>query len=202
MKRALFFYGTVFLLATVFLRQTSGSDWRFPVGLSYVHGFNDVVDFYESSVDADIFAIPVGVTFHPYYNFDFGLRLGMGVGPLSVVYIQYIGYGEDKFFLNIPLNINIGYTILPGFNVSPYLRTGLVYHAATGDYLESSKPGFFGAIGLEFLRKKRVGFGFEIAIDKAEMEFDEQYYSWGSYYSAGKTTLNPGKVLISVFAIF
>jgi len=183
MKRAFFFYGTILLLTTLFFNHANASDWRFPVGLSYVHGFNDVVDFYESSADADIFAIPVGVTFHPYYNFDFGLRLGMGVGPLSAIYIQYIGYGEDKFFLNLPLNFNIGYTILPRLNVSPYIRPGLVYHAATGDYLESSKPGFFGAFGLEFLRKKRVGFGFEIAIDKAEMEFEEPDDSWGSYYS-------------------
>lgn len=189
----------IFSLLIVFTDTVLASDWRFPVGLSYVHGFNDVVDYYEETVDADIFAVPVGITFHPYFNFDFGLRLGMGVGPLSVIIIQYIGSGDDKFFVNLPLNFNVGYTILPKFNVSPYIRGGFVYHAATGDYLKSSKPGLFGAFGLEFLRQKRVGFGFEVAIDKAKFEFEED----NSYYFSQNTTkVEPGKMLFSIFAIF
>lgn len=197
-------YVFIFLITIIlFLSQTDGyaSDWRFPLGLSYVHGFNDVVDYYEFSEDADIFSLPVGISFHPYYNFDFGLRIGMGMGPLSLIFIQYIGGGDDKYFLNLPLNFTVGYTVLPMFNISPYVRGGVIYHAATGDYLTSSKPGLFGAVGLEFLRKKRVGFGFEIAVDKAKMEFsrDEEFYY---YHFDRKTEVEPGQVFVSIFVVF
>jgi len=54
---------------------------------------------------------------------------------------------------------------------------------ASGEYVKSSSSGFFGGVGVEFLRKRRVGFGFEISVDTAE-------------------NIKPAGVMISVFAVF
>jgi len=198
-----FLISKVLLLMLVGL-LTCGSaraaDWRFPVGLSYVSGFDDVVDLCEDNLeeegyDVDTWDFPVGVSFHPYVQFDNGFRVGTGIGPLMVI----LG---DVDHLDIPLNVNAGYTFVPSADVSPYIRAGIMYHVATGDYVEGSTPGFFGAVGMEFLRQSPVGFGFEIALDTSEIEL-EKYERSGYYgYSEDKEDIEPIDVMFTIYAVF
>ncbi|WP_455203171.1 hypothetical protein, partial [Kaarinaea lacus] len=66
------------LLMTGFTQSTWAGQWRFPIAISYIGGINDVADLYdanitqESGVEVDSFGIPIGLNFHPYYEFDSG----------------------------------------------------------------------------------------------------------------------------------
>jgi hypothetical protein len=172
-------------------------DWRFPVGLTYVSNFQNIADLYEDNLKAEglitetVDAIPVALSFNPYVQFNSGLGVGAGVGPLMII-------TGDTSFVDLPLKLDLRYSI-PQINVSPYVRGGLSYHAASGDYVESSNPGVFGAIGVEFLRKKVVGFGFELSYDSSEIEFEREFPS-GSYSTIEK--IKPCEFTASLYAVF
>ena len=60
-------------LGLVAMVSAQAGEMRFPVGLSYIIGFKDVVDFYKEAKNAETsFYIPVGLVFSPYYEFDHG----------------------------------------------------------------------------------------------------------------------------------
>ncbi len=168
---------------------------RFPVGLVYIGGYKNLVDAYEDNLenegyDVDVTMIPAGVSFHPYLQFDNGIRAGAGAGP-----ILYIAGDANHF--ELPVNLNMGYTFLPNSNWSPYCRGGLIYHIASGDYVEGGDPGFFGAVGAEIKRFDRIGFGCEIGIDTSEIELEISD-------RRGRRTKKTATVdwMVSVFVIF
>ncbi|MEW6379704.1 MAG: hypothetical protein AB1611_08845 [bacterium] len=141
------------------------------------------------------------VSFHPYVQFDFGLGVGGGIGPIMVI-------AGDASFVNFPLKLDVRYAI-PRISVSPYVRAGLSYHAASGDYVDRSKPGVFAAVGVEFLRTKKVGFGFELSFYQAEIEFErkvETSYYYNYYYHTDYITttekIKPCEFTASIFAVF
>lgn len=93
------------VVAAVFIFVGIGSaqadEWRSPVGVTYVSGIGDIVDQYEDNLHADGFTtesadgVPVGISFQPYYEFDSGLGMGIGIGPVMAI------FGDVDFF-NIP----------------------------------------------------------------------------------------------------
>lgn len=190
-----------------FNRAQAAGEWRFPVQLTYVNGITDVYDLYKSNLESEgysvtsEFILPVAIAFNPQYEFNFGLRIGGGIGPMMMILT-----GEKNHF-GIPLNFNVGFTILPFAQVSPYVRGGIMYHLAFGDYLEKSTPGIFAAAGIEFLRKKAVAFGFEVAMDFTELEFktyDVDYDSWWGYEVnlSGTRKIKPAGLMIGLFIEF
>ena len=208
----------VLLIVIIFsLGQTclAGGDMKFPIQISYVSGLGDVYDLYVDNLKAigyDInsdFYIPIALSFHPFYEFDFGLRIGGGVGPIMLVLVQEKTiYGSSSStdyttYFDLPLNFHVGYTIIPRSPVSPYVKTGFVYHVNTGDYLKSTTPGLLLAAGVDFLRTKRVSFGFEVAKDFSESVFEqrEQDDYWGNYYTSEKT-ISTGGLTIGLFVRF
>jgi len=164
----------LFAFAFVLPCQTANAaEWCFPVGLTGITGFGDVVDLHKENLEAKGYIVdsstylPVGITFQPYVQFENGLRLGGGLGPFALILIDSPGTadGESSNFYDLPVNLNIGYTFLPESNISPYIKAGGLYHFAGGDYVEDISPGFFGAAGIEFFRKNMVSLGLEIAYD-------------------------------------
>jgi hypothetical protein len=179
---------------TLSLPAKAGIDWRFPVGLSYASGMTDVVDAMDDNFNlSDDFVWPVGLSFQPYAEFDFGLGIGASVGPIAMVFIDD-GWETDVSFM-VPLGLDVRYTFFRKGNVSPYARAGFKYIVAGGDYLDSGDPGVFGAVGVEFLRKKRINWGLEVGYCAAEVEVAGGYYG-------GPKDVKPCEWLISVFAIF
>ncbi|MFQ5901459.1 MAG: hypothetical protein ACE5IH_07885 [Thermodesulfobacteriota bacterium] len=182
------------IVGLFFSGSAKAADWRFPVGFTYISGIGDIADNYEDNLEAEgywvisVDAIPIGISFHPYVQFDNGFRVGTGIGPAMLI------YGDADFF-NIPINLNGGYTFFPSANTSPYVRGGIMYHIASGDYVEGTTPGFFGGIGVEFLRNRRVGFGIEIAYDTSEIELEKK---------VNNTTedIQPIGLMVNIFAIF
>ena len=68
----------------------------------------------------------------------------------------------------------------------------------SGDYVKRSNMGFFGAFGVELLRKKKMGFGLEISYDGAEVEIEKRAsYEYGSVEKIG-----PSKYMMTVFWVF
>lgn len=192
MKRGLVF--CLFIGILFFSSPAKAADWRFPVGLTYVSGFGDVVDIYEDNLVAEGYRvydtgnIPVGLSFQPYVQFDSGLGVGVGIGPISAI----IG---DASFVDFPLGLDVRYAFVPSANVSPYARAGVRYHFASGDYVKGSTPGFLGGIGVEFARKKPVGFGFEISYDSAEIEIER-------VRTNSTENIRPYGLTVSIFAVF
>lgn len=177
----------------LFLIQTAtAGEWRIPFGLSYVGGASKFLDQVEDNLESegyttDTFIWPVGLTVQPYYEFDFGLGAGFGVGPLVML-------AGDADATLLPVNACLRYAFMPKAKLTPYLRTGLSYIVASGDYIEGSSPGFVAAVGMEFLRHKRVGVGVEIGYDSSVVEMEDP--------PDGTTDIKVVGLLVSVQAIF
>jgi hypothetical protein len=192
--------GCVLLLG--FSSHANAADWRFPLGFTYASGFNDIVDIYENNLAkkgyiADTqYVWPIGIAFRPYFESESGLGFGTDIGPVMIV--STTGGYEDYSFFNLPLNLNMRYTPFPKSDASPYIRGGASYNLASGDFVDKSKAGLFGAFGLEFNRTKSIGFGFEIAYDTSEIEMRE--YKTSSKYSS--KAIKPGGFMASFFMVF
>jgi len=207
MKRKLHLSFFILVIALFSLNNARANDWRFPIHLNYVTGLNKVFDLYKNNMENEgytvisEFIMPIGVSFNPYYQFDFGLRVGGGLGPAFIVLI-----GENGYFA-LPLNINAGYTLFPNGPFSPYLKGGVSYHLAGGEYHHSSVPGLIAAAGLVLMNNRKVNLGFEISTDLSKVEFREEYEGYDPYYNYSFSerrykSLQPAKLLISLFIQF
>jgi len=204
MKKISYFF-VLLMVVGFFIKPTYAADWRFPVGLTYINSFGDVVDIYEDNLEAEGYIVdtswefPVGIFFQPYVQLDNGFRFGAGIGP-TIAFI-----GDDASFYDIPINVNAGYIFFPSANISPYVRGGLMYHIAGGDYVEGTSLGLFGGIGVEFSRKENVSFGIELSYDTSEIEF-EKYSSnnnyWWNSYESGTKDIKPYGLMFSIFVVF
>lgn len=199
----------LFLMLFLVSSSANATDWRFPFGLTYAGNFNEVVDLHEDNLKAKGYHVdtswewPVGLSFQPYVELDFGLGFGMGLGPIMFILTDTYGSNDDADFFNVPVNLNIRYSFLPKKNISPYVRGGVSYNIASGDYVESSSVGFLGALGIEFSRNRAVGWGFEVGYDSSEIEFN-RYYTYGYYhwYEGGTKDIKPIEWWASIFVVF
>ncbi|MDN5850051.1 MAG: hypothetical protein L0H63_10515 [Nitrococcus sp.] len=163
-------------------------DWRFPVGLSYANGIYDVKDAVEKNTSVSVYTvIPVGLSFHPYVEFtDIGLGVGASFGPAKLL------VGDLTSYI-VPVGADVRYTLFRNSNVSPYVRGGLRYSLAGGDFLSSGDPGFFAAGGIEFFRAQGgVCLGIEAGYDASEIEVD---------IGSRSRAVKPGALTISLFAV-
>jgi len=189
--------GCVLLLS--FSSYANAANWRFPLGFTYASGFHDVVDLHENNLEEKGYMVdtqyawPIGISFHPYVEFESGLGFGADMGPMMI-----ISTNTDYDFFNLPVNMNVRFTPFPKADVSPYIRGGVSYNLASGDFVESSKAGLFGALGIEFLRTKYVGFGFEASYDTSEIELKK--YKTSTKYSY--ENVKPLSFMVSFFMVF
>lgn len=191
-------------------------DFRFPVGLTFASGLLDVSDAIEdhffagwSTYDYDDFVFPVGLQFSPYAEFDFGLGVGLTLGPPAFYFVYedyyYYDYWDDYHYdevwasWSLPVGLDLRYSFHPlmeDSNVCPYVRAGLRYTLAGGDFLKSGdNVGFYGGVGLEFLRTKKVSVGIEAGYDTSELTVEAGPYR-------GEEDVESGKFMISIFAVF
>ena len=80
----------------------------------------------------------------------------------------------DADHFQMPLSVTAGYTFMQNGPVSPYVRGGLSYHIASGDYVDGSNMGFIGGVGVEFLKNKSNTFALalEAVYDSAEVDIE------------------------------
>lgn len=191
---------SVFAVAVFMMAQTGSADeWRIHFGLSYVGGLSDVVDFYEREIEDDgyeydsTWEVPVGLSLGASYEFSHGSRIGLDLGPAYVIYVEEMGGDASYSHWDVPLGLSYGFTFVPDAETSPYVRAGLRYHVTDGDFVDSSDPGVFGAFGVEFMRSKPVGFGFEVGYDSSTVTL---------LGDVAAEEVETGGLLVSVFADF
>ena len=145
--------------------QISHAASNHALGLSYTSGFGDVVDWHDNNLLVeDAFDVPIGISYRYIHTFSSGLRMDVGVGPVSLI-------AGDIEYHDIPAQLTLGYTFLKSGGFSPYLRGGVVYHINGGDYVKTSADfGLLGALGAE-MGKSRIRFFAEVAVDTAEATF-------------------------------
>ena len=147
-----------------------GGGFRFPIGLTYVQGAYDVTDkLKENFRISDDFVWPVGLSFSPYYEFNWGLGVGVDVGPAAIIDIQRFGASDNLNYI-VPVGAHVRYTLLRDKDFSPYARAGFRYPIVGGDFLKDGSPGAFGAVGVEFLSTKRVSLAVELGYDTSTVK--------------------------------
>ena len=157
------------ILATIALSLLGASsahalEWR--LGVAYASDVENVADLYEENLriqgfDAEVdLEFPLGLAAGVMYDWESGIRADVGLGPMF-----FIGGDVDHF--EMPLSATVGYNFMRTADISPYVRAGLVYHFASGDFYVSSDPGIFAAAGLDFER-----FSIEVSVDSSEVTFD------------------------------
>lgn len=166
------------------VRSPRDAGWRFPLGISFVSGETEVGDYYEDELGLEGNMLPIGLSFAPYYQFAHGSRLGVDLGPVSFIRVE-----SEIESWDIPVALSYGFRFLPDAFVSPYLRAGVKYHIFTGDRVEDSKPGAFGAAGLEFFRTEKFFVSLEVGYD-------------GSEVTLGETAVQPGQVMVGLQIVF
>ena len=146
-------------------------EWTVGPGIAYVKNINHVIDIYEADTRAqgktvDVSkALPIGVSFDADYQMDNGVRIGAGIGP-------YFRLSGDVKHFELPINGTLGYLFLPEQQVSPYIRGGVVYHIASGDFYENSTPGVLVGGGIDFARRSKLSGTVELTFDASKIELD------------------------------
>ena len=193
MKKEKWLISIIILL--FWIQPVFAGDWHFPLGLTYISGFYDIVDIYEDNLEEEGYLVdtveapPLGISFHPYFQFLDKFAIGCGIGPL--MYID----GDVVEFFALPFSLDGRYFFLKTAGTGLYLRAGVKKYFASGDYVEDSTPGFFGGLGLELLKNKKVNMGFEVLVDYAEIEFED-------LKNDDTKDICPNPVIVSVFVIF
>ena len=180
------------VLLFAFAGSAQAVEWR--LGLSYASGVSDVADLYEDNLrldgrEADVdLKFPVGVAASFVYDWTTEWRTDVGVGPVFAI-------GGDVRHLEIPLSATIGYQFLPHSRYSPYVRGGVIHHFASGDQYDSSTPGLFAAVGVDFTH-----FTLEIATDQSKVKFDRlRCPSGGGACTLGTTELSTYDIIASFY---
>ena len=169
-------------------------DFYYPFGVGISSGHIDVFDRIEDSYRAAGFNIahstlvPVGLSFSPYYEFDFGLGVGLSLGPTAFFDVHEQNYGgpsggpgggpgggpmgndNNKFSYIVPVGADVRYTFLRDRVISPYAKVGIRYPIAGGDNLSSfSRPGPYGGVGVTFMHTRWMAFGVEFGYDASQV---------------------------------
>jgi hypothetical protein len=177
----------IVIIATPEYVNANTDKWNFALGYSFLSNVDELKDTYKhlSVTHGDgshVYNLSVGIIFNPYRQYSNGIRIGPGVGPL----ILLLG---DAHHVEVPVNMTIGYSFFSDANYSPYLKTGISYHIASGDYLADSTPGFYGGLGIEIFNQKRIHLGIEAAYDAAVIKTENQPGSREQKIKTGELTL-------------
>jgi hypothetical protein len=190
------------MLFLVFPAAAARAEWHAGPGVAIVRNINDVLDVYEESLRAqqdtvDVTKrIPIGIAFDVHNQYDTGLRVGFGLGP----YFRLTG---DASHFELPLNGTVGYTFAPENNTSPYVKGGLVYHFASGDFHSKSELGPLAGVGLELGRSSDLNFTIELSIDRSKVELNTVCGPLSSAgCTPGTTSLHSYDTVVSFFVKF
>jgi len=155
----------IVISATPGYASSNSGKWNFAIGYSFLTNVDELKDTYKHlSVTrgngSHVYNLTAGITFSPYRQYSNGFRICPGIDPLILI----LG---DVHHVEVPVNMTIGYSFFSDADYSPYFKTGVSYHIASGDYLADSMPAAYGGLGIEILNRKRLHLGIEAAYDAA-----------------------------------
>jgi len=145
--------------------SSKDSGFHFQVDLSYVNGMDDLNNkIMQNNPSYSIkTTVPVGLSLRPSFGLGHGLEIGVDVGP------AVLGVGDASFYI-VPVGADVRYIFLPKKYVSPYVRLGVEYAIAGGDFIQSSSVGFVGAGGIEFGNSKHFSWGLEAGYNSSSVK--------------------------------
>jgi hypothetical protein len=179
------------LLLFAFAGSAQALEWR--LGVSYASGVSDVADLYEDNLrlagrEANVdLKFPLGVAASFVYDWSSEWRTDIGVGPIFAI-------SGDVEHIEIPLSATMGYNFQPYSRYSPYVRGGVIHHFADGDQYDSSTPGLFLAVGVDFTH-----FTLELATDQSKVKFDRLHCPAGGSCTLGTEELSTYDILASFY---
>mgnify|MGYP003897904135 CR=1 FL=1 len=164
------------------------------MGYSFLSNVYELKDSYkhlskDAGDDNSIYNPSISLSFQPYYQFQNGFRAGAGIGPLVLL----IG---DASHVQVPVNMTLGYSFFMDSKISPYVRTGISYPIASGDYYADSSPGFFGGMGIEIPNTEPIHMGFEVAYDASGIKLDQ------ASDQSSSEKIKTGEVMLFIYADF
>ena len=195
------FVAAVLALLVFPVANARADEWTVGPGIAFVSNIDHVLDIYKNNVKAqgktvDVDkALPVGVSFAADFQSNTGLRVGAGLGP-------YFRLNGDVKHFELPLSGTAGYNFLPEEQATPYVKGGIVYHIASGDFYDSSTPGFLVAGGLDFARRSKISGTVEVAFDASKITLDVLCAPGQVGCSAGTEKFRSYETVVSFFLKF
>ena len=160
----------VLLLAFLPLQLANAAEWHNSFGIGIIDVNDDVEDLYRSNLQAEgkddsEFQAQMnwGYFYQPYYLYDSGFAFGLGIATPSVII-------SEEIFIAIPTHVDVRYFITPTPSFSAYIRAGIRYNVAFGEYVEGSKPGAIAGVGVLFRWNELTKVGVEFTDDSSEIE--------------------------------
>lgn len=187
----------VILVAAILysVQTANAAEWHNSFGIGFINVNDDLEDIHKSNIQAEGLddsefeaALGWGYFYQPYYLYENGFALGMGIAtPTGIV-------AEEHFF-NIPLHVDARYFLGLDSSVSGYVRAGIRYNLAFGEYVEGTDPGAILGIGLLFEWNASTKVGVEFTDDASEIEIRD-------IANNRNESINLNQSIISVVATF
>lgn len=162
-----------FLFVLLSMQSAFAAEWHNSFGIGIIDANDKVEDIYRSNLqiegkdDADFQAtLDWGYFYQPYYLYDNGFALGLGIATPTGIF-------ADEILVTFPIHVDIRYFISFHSELSAYIRAGMRYNVAFGEYVEGSKPGVIAGLGLLFQWNESTKVGFEFTDDSSEIEIKD-----------------------------
>ena len=159
-----------FILATLVTLTAFAAEWHNSFGIGVIDANNDAEKIYrrnlqlEGKDDADFqAALGWGYFYQPYYLYKNGFAFGFGVASPTGIF-------AEEILVTFPVHVDVRYFISPQSKFNVYVRAGLRYNVAFGEYVEGSQPGAIAGVGLLFHWNEMTQVGFEFTDDASEIE--------------------------------
>lgn len=145
-------------------------EWHNSFGIGIIDADDEIEDIHRSNLQAEGLddsefeaALNWGYFYQPYYLYDNGFAYGLGIAtPTGII--------AEEHFLNVPLHVDVRYFVSLGSEFTAYLRAGIRYNLAFGEYVEGSDPGVIAGIGVLIDWNEGTKVGFEFTDDASEVE--------------------------------
>ncbi len=161
---------TACLAASLAAAEARAGEFHVPFGITFVQGSYNVMDKLKQNFRVtDSFVWPVGLSLSPYYEFSSGLGIGVEAGPATFLQVQR-SFGSTSYNYIVPVGGYVRYSFLRDHDISPYVRAGMHYNFAGGDFLKAGDAGVFGMAGVEFLHRQRPRIAIEMGYDDSSVK--------------------------------
>lgn len=161
----------IFLLGVILpIHTTWAAEWHNSFGIGVIDVDDDMEDIHRSNLQAEALddsdfeaALDWGYFYQPYFLYDNGFAYGLGIAtPTGIV--------AEEMFFNIPLHVDVRYFISPIPDFTAYIRAGIRYNLAFGEYVEGTDPGTIFGLGILFHWNPTTKIGLEFTDDNSEIE--------------------------------
>jgi len=160
----------------------NNTEYHFEAGLAYASGVQNVVDQMKTNFGFESDNTwSIGVRLSAYALTPGGFGYGAGVGPAEFFtvkdYNHYYNHHDDtNTSYIIPVFADLRYYFPKDGYLAPYVRAGISYPIAGGDYIGGGTPGPLVALGTLVWEHRVVAIGVEAGYDGSKVEVKDGYW--------------------------